>query len=608
MTKKNKIKKFILYMLSTTIIIVSFFDGNAYKIMKNYMLSDLSSSDICYASSDELLYEEDYPEENVYKVTDLESLNDVFDKIYSMVLPRDILITLENDIDFSNCSDELCTSFEKIPNGVVFDGKGHCFYGMKSNDHDGIFWYNKGTIKNLILKDCEFKKHLSFRHLGGLVGKTNSGIISNCHLINVTLDSSGGVGGIAYANSGEIKNCTFSGIIKGNSAYIGAIEGASNNGKVENCANFGTIEGKTGVGGISGLGNDVKNCFNVGELIYNESVDDSRCWNGGIIGRPGGIAEYKDCICQFVYSKSDKNVGDDNVEGTCVVENSFEKLSDSYFKTQEFLDKLNNYVKNNPGCLEWEIKGDSYPMIIQDRCIVTGHFYKEIEGTYVEPTCVDNGKMIDRKCTKCDYVKKGKTIDAKGHVEETISAIAPTCTTAGRKEGKKCLVCNEYTIFPEEIPALGHKWNIGYISKKPTDKEPGIKTHTCTRCNITMDEKWPISNSQSYPSSQPNSPKKQKVTKPSTPTLSTAKNVKKNKLTVNWKKTKDAKGYEVQYALNSKFTKSSKKVTTKKFSITAKNLKQKKTYYIRVRAYTTNSKGKKVYGAWSKVKKVKITK
>ena len=39
----------------------------------------------------------------------------------------------------------------------------------------------------------------------------------------------------------------------------------------------------------------------------------------------------------------------------------------------------------------------------------------------------------------------------------------------------------------------------------------------------------------------------------------------------------------------------------------SKKLKKKKTYYVRVRAYTL-SNGKKVYGKWSSVKKVKIKK
>ena len=84
------------------------------------------------------------------------------------------------------------------------------------------------------------------------------------------------------------------------------------------------------------------------------------------------------------------------------------------------------------------------------------------------------------------------------------------------------------------------------------------------------------------------------------------KNKKGRKLVVRWNTVKGAKGYQLQYALNKKFKKK-KSIQTKKTKYTIKKLKKKKTYYIRVRAYKMNGK-KKVYGKWSKVKKVKVKK
>ena len=91
--------------------------------------------------------------------------------------------------------------------------------------------------------------------------------------------------------------------------------------------------------------------------------------------------------------------------------------------------------------------------------------------------------------------------------------------------------------------------------------------------------------------------------------LNQSEKVKKSKMckvTLSWKKVTDAKGYQLQYAMNKKFKKK-KSVQTKKTKYTIKKLKKKKTYYIRVRAYKMNGK-KKVYGKWSTVKKVKIKK
>ena len=79
---------------------------------------------------------------------------------------------------------------------------------------------------------------------------------------------------------------------------------------------------------------------------------------------------------------------------------------------------------------------------------------------------------------------------------------------------------------------------------------------------------------------------------------------KKNIITVKWNKIANVKGYQVQYAMNRKFTKNKKIVKTNKHSMQIKKLKAGKKYFVRVRAYSI-TKGKKKYTKWSKVKSVK---
>ena len=100
----------------------------------------------------------------------------------------------------------------------------------------------------------------------------------------------------------------------------------------------------------------------------------------------------------------------------------------------------------------------------------------------------------------------------------------------------------------------------------------------------------------------------QTVEKPKTPTLKSVKNKKTKKMTITWKKVKDVKGYQVQYALDKDFTDTLKTKSLTDTSLTVKKLKKKKTYYVRVRSYVKDSNNKKVYSKWSKVKKVKIKK
>ncbi len=88
-------------------------------------------------------------------------------------------------------------------------------------------------------------------------------------------------------------------------------------------------------------------------------------------------------------------------------------------------------------------------------------------------------------------------------------------------------------------------------------------------------------------------------------TVSKVKSTAKKKVAVTIKKVSGAKGYEVVYSTNSKF-KSKKTVTTTSTSKTLTGLKSGKTYYVKVRAYKTDSTGNKVYGSYSTVKKVKV--
>lgn len=93
------------------------------------------------------------------------------------------------------------------------------------------------------------------------------------------------------------------------------------------------------------------------------------------------------------------------------------------------------------------------------------------------------------------------------------------------------------------------------------------------------------------------------------PAITSAKALKGQKLSIKWKRTSNASGYQIQYAANSRFS-GAKTVTVKKGATTDKTitkLKKNKSYFVRVRAYRTFS-GNKTYSPWSKSKTVKIKK
>ena len=94
------------------------------------------------------------------------------------------------------------------------------------------------------------------------------------------------------------------------------------------------------------------------------------------------------------------------------------------------------------------------------------------------------------------------------------------------------------------------------------------------------------------------------VSKPSKPS---AKNGKAKQIKLKLKRTKNAEGYQIQYA-KKKNMKSARIKNTKKLTTTINKLSRGKVYYIRVRAYRTDSTGAKVYGPWSSKMKVRVAK
>ncbi|MCB6992863.1 fibronectin type III domain-containing protein [bacterium 210820-DFI.6.37] len=105
--------------------------------------------------------------------------------------------------------------------------------------------------------------------------------------------------------------------------------------------------------------------------------------------------------------------------------------------------------------------------------------------------------------------------------------------------------------------------------------------------------------------------KTKKITVTVNPKKSTINKVtssKKGQMKLSWKKDNKATGYQIVYAKNKKFTSGKKTTIIKNYKTTSKtikNLSKGKKYYVKMRAYKT-ANGKKLYGAYSTVKNVKI--
>ena len=121
----------------------------------------------------------------------------------------------------------------------------------------------------------------------------------------------------------------------------------------------------------------------------------------------------------------------------------------------------------------------------QKKIPATGHAWDAGKVTK-EATCEEAGVKI-YTCTSCKATKT-EDIKALGHKEVKDAAVEATCEKDGLTEGIHCSVCNKVITEQKKIPATGHAWDTGKVTKEATCEEAGVKTYTCTSCKATKTE------------------------------------------------------------------------------------------------------------------------
>ena len=120
----------------------------------------------------------------------------------------------------------------------------------------------------------------------------------------------------------------------------------------------------------------------------------------------------------------------------------------------------------------------------------TGHTAaKAVAENYKAPTCTAVGSVDSVVyCSVCKNQLSRKTVEvaATGHTEIVDAAVAATCTTDGKTEGKHCSTCNAVIVEQTEVAALGHKFEKYTYNNDATSDADGTKTAICERgCGAT---------------------------------------------------------------------------------------------------------------------------
>ena len=362
-----------------------------------------------------------------------------------------------------------------------FNGAGHSIKG-KQNDYEiedyeaidcGIFGYAEGAeIANVKLLNINLS---CGDNVGCLVGRAIGTTISNVCLISCAVDANAVAGGVVgYMENSTVSDCDSDCAISlydGNCA--GGIAGKAVNSDILRCKHKGSISIENlNCGGIVGQLNSgkISHCINQGDVLSSgTSFGDAVSMGvGGIVGiakgeisycgNAGNVTSEQDCGGVFAY-------GTDVTVDYCY---SAGKLTASYLPVDD--NTIGNAASGTvTNCVGVNDAATQNKLTTKE----------EFDGWDFENTWFESSSDPQNTHRLLYPILR----DSIFHTF-TQTVQNPTCT----KNGNITDTCICGCVVIETINKLGHDWDDGVFSPKPTCLEDGQKTFTCKRCGDTKTE------------------------------------------------------------------------------------------------------------------------
>lgn len=530
----------------------------------------------------------------------------------------------------------------------------------------GVVAYSDGTVsgENTGSVSCIVKAEDQIALAGGIVGFNLGNISDSANTGDIYAKSfkdATDAGGIVGLGLGTIDECTNSGSVQADNnntdfpVTCGGIIGeylfieseSENDDEIVDCSNSGNISAKgkevVNIGGIAGkLANAkclVSTCSNTGSVtgdVYND-VFDNQAMAGGIVGFSRG-AVYRSYNLGKVKTNGFRNnfgssggIAGYQKEGA--VTQCYNRGSIDGFLFSAGISAINHgTVTNcyNTGTVQGSDKAGHMGGIVGGNHGKVGFVYNtglikpsprgESNGIigYNGATCSDNVYNLnwqgyttdDRIGSRCSYAQMKKSATYDGFNFKSIWTLG-----AGKYRLPVLRSCadsdlqSENQINCSRAPFKASDTTYTGKVRKPAVVLSGLTAGT--DFTVTYSDNINVGTGKATVTGQGVFTGTRTVSFKINPkTTAISKIIPASRgFTVKWRRGSDNTGYQIQYALNSKFTSGRKTVNVAKASAVSykiTKLRAKKRYYVKVRTYKT-CKGTKYYSTWSKAKSV-ITK